>query len=197
MKHIFLTFLLVAIAGCSQKEKKIIQDGKMNEEKFWAIIKKAEGLLHLEHVEEIIGIELDNLSREEVEKFYQLEAQFYFEAYTWDLWAVAYMNLAGCSDDGFMDYRGWLVYQGQDIYTLGIIDPDSLDTYLLKWEKAGEEPGYEGYTYICGSYYEKRFGKEPPDLDISHPEEPKGENWDEDEFATKFPKMAKAFEWEE
>ena len=64
----------------------------------------------------------------------------------------------------------------------------------MKWEKAGEEPGYEGYTYICEKYYKNRFGKEPPGLNITHPKEPKGKVWEEDELSSRFPKMAKAFE---
>jgi hypothetical protein len=35
-------------------------------------------------------------------------------AYTWPLWAAAYVIEGGCSDDGFLDFRAGLVLQGHD-----------------------------------------------------------------------------------
>jgi hypothetical protein len=48
------------------------------------------------------------------------------EAYRWDLWGAADLINRGCSDDGFQDFRGWLIAQGQDVYRNALEDPDSL-----------------------------------------------------------------------
>ena len=32
----------------------------------------------------------------------------------------------GCSDDGFIDFRAWLIAQGREVYLAALADPDSL-----------------------------------------------------------------------
>ena len=48
------------------------------------------------------------------------------EAYRWDLWAAAYLMQAGCSDDGFDSFRGWLVAQRRAVWERALDAPDSL-----------------------------------------------------------------------
>jgi hypothetical protein len=35
------------------------------------------------------------------------------DAYRWDLWGLAYQLNGGCSDDGFVYFRCWLLGQGR------------------------------------------------------------------------------------
>ena len=43
------------------------------------------------------------------------------------LWTAAiFIKEYGCSDDGFMDFRAWLIAQGKDIYMAALENPDSL-----------------------------------------------------------------------
>lgn len=42
------------------------------------------------------------------------------------LWCAAYTIGGGCSDDGFSDFRSWLVLQGRDVFQAAVSDPDTL-----------------------------------------------------------------------
>lgn len=43
------------------------------------------------------------------------------------LWtAASLMCENGCSDDGFTDFRAWLIAQGKEVYLAALADPDSL-----------------------------------------------------------------------
>ena len=42
------------------------------------------------------------------------------------LWTAASLMCDGCSDDGFTDFRAWLIAQGKDAYMSALADPDSL-----------------------------------------------------------------------
>ena len=43
-----------------------------------------------------------------------------------DLWAAAYLINGGCSDDGFDNFRGWLIAHGRDAVARAVREPDSL-----------------------------------------------------------------------
>ena len=47
-------------------------------------------------------------------------------AYKYGLWNAASIMCDGCTDDGFTDFRGWLIAQGRDVYMAALKDPDSL-----------------------------------------------------------------------
>ena len=42
----------------------------------------------------------------------------------WD--AASVIKEYGCSDDGFIDFRAWLIAQGKDVYMNALRDPDTL-----------------------------------------------------------------------
>ena len=42
------------------------------------------------------------------------------------LWTAAAVMERGCSDDGFIDFRAWLIAQGKDVYLAALRDPDTL-----------------------------------------------------------------------
>ena len=48
-------------------------------------------------------------------------------SYQYGLWtAASLMCENGCSDDGFIDFRAWLIAQGREVYLAALADPDSL-----------------------------------------------------------------------
>src|SRR5947209_1752683 len=51
-------------------------------------------------------------------------------AYQRDVWAAAYYANGGCSDDGFDDFRAWLVLQGRDAFRAVVADPNRLADYV-------------------------------------------------------------------
>lgn len=48
------------------------------------------------------------------------------DSYTSRLWAAAYIIMGGCSDDSFDYFRGWLLFQGKEVYEACIEDPELL-----------------------------------------------------------------------
>lgn len=70
----------------------------------------------------------------------------------WD--AVSVIKEYGCSDDGFIDFRAWLIAQGKEVYMNALRDPDTL---------ADIEP-YGDCCFECLSYvgdyaYEQLTGR--------------------------------------
>ena len=56
------------------------------------------------------------------------------------LWtAASVMERGGCTDDGFMDFRTWLVAQGKEVYMAALKDPDSLV----------DAPDYQDQRFDC------------------------------------------------
>lgn len=49
------------------------------------------------------------------------------------------MERGGCTDDGFMDFRTWLVAQGKEVYMAALKDPDSLV----------DAPDYQDQRFDC------------------------------------------------
>jgi hypothetical protein len=43
-----------------------------------------------------------------------------------DLWAAAYLINGGCSEEGFDNFRGWLIANGRDVVARAVREPDSL-----------------------------------------------------------------------
>jgi len=164
----------------------------MNIDSFWRIIEKTTEPRTYAAQEALILSELRKLSKDELIQFNKFVTQLYYDAYTWDLWGVAYIQHGGCSDDAFMDYRYWIVFQGEDIYETGLADPDSLADYLLEWH---DEAGMEGYGYLVSKVYTEKFNSELPDTGIPYPQgDPKGKQWEEDDLNTRFPKVTRAFQ---
>jgi hypothetical protein len=70
---------------------------------------------------------LGQRSVSEVLDYDRIHGQLMAESYRWELWGAAYLiGGGGCSDDGFDDFRGWLLGQGRATWQAALADPDSL-----------------------------------------------------------------------
>lgn len=109
-------------------------------------------------------------------------------AYRWDLWAAAYIINGGCSDDGFIDFRSWLISMGRTVFEASLGDVESLVNFAK--DPTVEDCSFEEFQYVAGRVY-----GEPIDHEIDYPPEPTGEPWDEesDELADRFPILWAAF----
>ena len=56
-----------------------------------------------------------------------------------DLWAACTATGTHCTDDGFIDFRSWLISQGKDVYMQVLQDPDSLAEVEIPKEGADFE----------------------------------------------------------
>jgi hypothetical protein len=118
------------------------------------------------------------------------------KAYTWKLWGAAYLINGGCSDDGFLYFRTWLILQGRKVYEAAVKNPESLAA-LLKGDGDVEAecyPASEAYTAATGredyvAALEKRYPKLP-----DYPELKDGWDFDDEaQMRKRYPKLTAAF----
>lgn len=131
---------------------------------------------------------LCEMSGEEIQAFDEWFWHRMDEAYTWPLWGAAYLINGGCSDDGFEYFRGWLITQGQAVFSAAVAKPESLAAVV-------EEPDVEceDILSVARDAFEEVTGKKLPRRPGPRPEEPKGTPWEEEELYEMLPKLAKVF----
>ena len=69
---------------------------------------------------------LSELEPREIGAFSNRFSELFHSAYRWDLWAAGYIIEGGCSDDGFMDFRYWLISMGRSVFDNAMMDAESL-----------------------------------------------------------------------
>ncbi len=153
-------------------------DTLMDEDRFWKIIKsswdRARGDYDLQQGE--LSKELGKLTPDEIILFSNRFCYLREQANTWKLWGAIYLIHGGCSDDSFIDFRGWLIAQGKDFYYTTIKDPESLeevDTTTI------EDVEWEGFSYVPAAVFEEMTEQEMPQ-GYEENFEPTGEEWRED-----------------
>jgi Protein of unknown function (DUF4240) len=163
---------------------------------FWKIIdasrKQARGDLDAQL--EMLRSRLEQLEPDEIVQFGRIFEEYHINTYTWDLWAAAYLIGGGCSDDGFLDFRGWLISKGKRVYERALEDPES----LVRAVKDDDDCQYEGFQYLASQAWEKKTGNKMADFPahgLSYSSEPAGERWTEDgdDLKRRFPRLWKRF----
>ena len=125
---------------------------EINKDTFWTLIAQAEE--HPGNPSEWLMEQLMDLGPEQAKKFDDIACAYTSLAYQYGLWtAASVMERGGCTDDGFIDFRGWLIAQGREVYLAALKDPDSL----------ADVPAYggccfESLSYVGDSVYEKLTG---------------------------------------
>ncbi len=111
------------------------------------------------------------------------------DLYRWDIWGIAYIVNGGCSDDGFIYFRRWVITQGKQFYTKLKENPDSVFT-----DAEVTECECEDLTYAIDEVYQELTGNEIPNNAIHDPSSPVGEQWEEDDLAELFPNTSAVYE---
>ncbi len=170
----------------------------MNEKKFWDLIQTSRKRMSNEEIDGNMDIQtedlthlLSSLSPDNIVEFKKLYEGYMNQAYRWDLWGAAYVIGGGCSDDGFTDFRAWLISMGKKVYELALISPD--DLLVAASDPTVECCFFEEFSYISDEVYEEKTGEEL-EFEIEHPEEPNGKEWNEEELSSLFPKLTEKFE---
>ncbi|CAN5117490.1 hypothetical protein BH11PLA2_BH11PLA2_37990 [soil metagenome] len=171
----------------------------MTEPEFWKLIEDTRDELTEVHDENLVAA-LSKLPAKTILEFGFCWSNLSTRAYDWNLWGAAYVINGGCSDDGFMDFRTWLILEGEAIYKAALANPDSLADTNVQADEAGYQcyPANDAYAEADDAeegveYYEameKHCG--PHD----RREEPTGEDWDfedQDEVQKRLPKLYKKF----
>lgn len=160
----------------------------MSEDQFWNIIKnsynRSKGIT--EHQIQLLGKILHRMSPQDIIKFENRFSQLRGKANDWKLWGAAFIINGGCSDDAFLDFRGWLIAQGKELYYQAIADPDSLAG--LNKEKLNVE--WEGFSYVASEVFEEITQENIPST-FEEDHETTGAQWKEegDDLKNLLPKL--------
>jgi hypothetical protein len=136
----------------------------MNTATFWKIIdssrKRSKG--DKDDQLDLIQEKLESLDEEEIVEFKHCLDVEMARAYRWDLIGAACFVGCGLSDDGFMDFRAWLVSLGKDTFESVLADPERIaelefdESPTEEWEFEAlhalpgemlEDPSDEGVPY--------------------------------------------------
>ena len=163
---------------------------KMDEAVFWELIARSRS--DDREINEQIAL-LDDLLRTfeagDIKKFGTLYAQHMRKLYHWNVWALAYAARGGCSDDSFMDFRSWVILQG---------DPNLIQQAIECPAHAAprvprdvEIPDGTLMAMIEDAYFARAgTSLDFPMMDL---EKPKGKEWPEDDFDAWFPDLVKHY----
>lgn len=131
------------------------------------------------------------LDADDIVAFDRIYREQMARAYSWDLWGAAYIIGGGCSDDGFTDFRAWLVSKGKAVYEAALRDADSLADVITDVD---DDAQFEEFTYAASQAWEEKLKKRPEDFPCEssvNGDDLTGEAWEEesDDLAERFPKL--------
>lgn len=128
----------------------------INKDTFWELIAQAKAHCgqDMDASAEWIKGQLLQMGAEQALSFDSIMHGYSDLAYRYGLWTAASVMLDGCTDDGFIDFRGWLIAQGRDVYLAALKDPDTLADVPLYGDGC-----FESLAYIGDSVYEQLTGK--------------------------------------
>ena len=100
----------------------------MNRKSFWSLIDHARAAAGGDPRRQVGTLEqaLMQLTPDEVLGFDRHFCTLHARADTPGLWGAAQVIGGSCSDDGFADFRGWLIARGKRVYEQALADPDTL-----------------------------------------------------------------------
>ena len=113
----------------------------MDVDTFWQIVEDARGsadpVTGSEAVADGVVTRLATLPPEQIVDFDVAFQRIRSHAFRWDVWAAAAVINAGCTDDRFLDFLGWLAAQGRKVWEAALADPDSLADILDRPDRPG------------------------------------------------------------
>lgn len=137
---------------CHLRERK----KQMNKEEFWKTIESVNHSVpdgNHEMVAKQMCEELLHYSPQDILDWHLILREYTNAAYRNDLWAACTALGAHSSDDGFIDFRTWLISQGKDIYMDAMRDPDTLAAN----PHAGNEMNFEAFSACAIDAYERKL----------------------------------------
>lgn len=100
----------------------------MRTDEYWALIDQARSAAGgvAESVPAHVSAVLARRAADDIVGFDRHQQRVLTASYRVDLWGAAYLINGGCSDDGFENFRGWLITQGRAVFARAVAEPDSL-----------------------------------------------------------------------
>ena len=127
----------------------------MNKEQFWRIVDDVLSSADPRDQGAILYAlreRLRLLPSKEIMDWHEIFHFYQDVAYRDELLAASVAMGAHCSDDGFTDFRSWLISQGRDVYIAALKDPES----LAEVDTEGQSLNFEQYAYVAPKAYAQR-----------------------------------------
>ncbi len=125
---------------------------------------------------------LTQLPWPEIVRFANRFRQLLADAYRDDLWCAAAILRGGCSDDAFLDFRAWLVAQGEAVYTAALADPDSLADVAAEADHGDDWYEFEDFCYAAADAFRVVTSADLDDYAAERPAQPALEpRWRDDD----------------
>jgi hypothetical protein len=172
---------------------RVIGGVKVDKSTFWSLMDRTKRLDkdNPDKQYELLLQELVKFSEADLVIFDEIFSELMARAYDWNLWAAAYIINRGCSDDGFMDFRAWLIGQGQAIFEQALQDPQSLvdvvDYPFLTRPLALFAVPDHAYRLKTGHDLPTKLPKHPAHSD------PTGDKWEDAILGRKYPQLYAKF----
>jgi hypothetical protein len=162
----------------------------MDVERFWQLMEQADTPRALHGL-------LAALPEAELVAFERLHGEAVDRAYDWGVWGAAYVIHGGCGDDTFMDFRAYLMSRGRAIYEAALADPDSLADVEIE-DDDGDHGSWEEWSSPTMMVVHARTGAYefagPLGPAARTPQDPRGEDWDEEDLPKRFPRLCARYE---
>ena len=115
-----------------------------------------------------------------------------------DLWAAAYLIHGGCSDEGFDNFRGWLIAHGREVLARSVREPDSLAEMPVVREAAVNGAVFEAAEVltIAAEAHQEATGTALPTAEAVVTRPDAAMLWDfdnEEEMARRLPRLSALF----
>lgn len=124
---------------------------EINQDSFWDLIHEAKNACgqDMDAMLAYLKDRLVSMGHAQAQNFHDIIHVYEDLADKFGLWdAAGIMKEYGCSDDGFIDFRAWLIAQGREVYFAALADPDSLADVVPYGDCRFEQLSYVGdYAY--------------------------------------------------
>ena len=124
---------------------------EINQDSFWDLIHEAKNACgqDMDAMLAYLKDRLVSMGPTQAQNFHDIIHAYEDLADKFGLWdAAEIMKEYGCSDDGFIDFRAWLIAQGREVYFAALADPDSLADVVPYGDCCFEQLSYVGdYAY--------------------------------------------------
>lgn len=119
---------------------------KMDKDTFWQIIDSVNSKVSSADQQEILRVTQEKLldyDPKEIAVWANILGYYSELANTSGIFAASCLLNEYMSDDGFMDFRAWLISRGKEVYTAAVRNPDSLAGLEIP-----EDTRFELYGYV-------------------------------------------------
>lgn len=130
----------------------------LDEDLYWKIV--AEGLNNSDDQdsqEQFLIDRLQKLTPTEIVGFKLRTDQLLYDTYNAEMWCAGYIMNGGCSDDGFIYFRNWVISRGKDVYYKAKQNPDSLAEQI---DEELDFYDFESYWYVASEAFTNKTGKD-------------------------------------